>query len=110
VWKLRVEDEEGLSISLPLSPATEPRPQPWIVHLLQVNTMNFCTFSLCPVLPSHATGGAEVFVAVPNTLDSEAVSQALNRHVASCFLTLGYLGRHLPAPLAESRTHRQTRR
>lgn len=36
--------------------------------MLEVNTMNFCSFSHCPLSPS------ETLVAVPNTLASEAVS------------------------------------
>lgn len=88
VWKLPVEDESALSSTLPLDVAAEPRPKPWMLHLLEVNTMNFCSFASCPIAPvavptASATlapsskqtpvPGSELLVAVPNTLASEAV-------------------------------------
>ncbi|KAG8161025.1 hypothetical protein KVR01_009289 [Diaporthe batatas] len=88
VWKMTLEDEPALSSTLPLDVATEPRPKPWMLHLLQVNTMNFCAFACCATAPftlptASATPpsssentpdpGSELFVAVPNTLASEAV-------------------------------------
>ncbi|KAJ4411664.1 Astra associated protein 1 Asa1 [Neurospora sp. IMI 360204] len=88
VWKLTGDDEARMSTTLPLDPCTEPRPKPWILHLLEVNTMNFCSFSYCPVpvpvLPGQQEGqsqdtaeesksGSELLIAVPNTLASEAI-------------------------------------
>ncbi|KAK3935660.1 ASTRA-associated protein 1 [Diplogelasinospora grovesii] len=75
VWKLTADDEASLSTTLPLDPSPEPRPQPWILHLLEVNTMNFCSFSFCPAPPdpNSTTSSDEVSVAVPNTLASEAI-------------------------------------
>lgn len=89
VWKLTGDDETRMSTTLPLDPCTEPRPKPWMVHLLEVNTMNFCSFSYCPVpvpvLPGQKEGQSqdtakeeskpesELLIAVPNTLASEAV-------------------------------------
>lgn len=88
VWKLTLDDESGLSSTLPLDPLTEPRPKPWMLHLLEVNTMNFCSFASCPTSPSEvpaapstpassseqpATPDSELLLAVPNTLASEAV-------------------------------------
>lgn len=80
VWRVREEDEERLSVSLPLEDTPTPRPQPWVLHLLEVNTMNFCSFAAC--LGDLEQGSsieasspkAEIFLAVPNTLASEAVS------------------------------------
>ena len=74
VWKLAADDEIPLSTKLPLDPSPEPRPQPWILHMLEVNTMNFCSFSHCPASPGSSTASSEILVAVPNTLASEAVS------------------------------------
>ncbi|KAL7944298.1 WD40-repeat-containing domain protein [Trichoderma barbatum] len=78
VWKIREEDEDRLSVSLPLEDTPTPRPQPWVLHLLEVNTMNFCSFAAC--LSDVAQGSleaaaptAEVMIAVPNTLASEAI-------------------------------------
>ncbi|KAK3318215.1 WD40-repeat-containing domain protein [Apodospora peruviana] len=67
VWKLDGEDETQMSTVLPLDPSTEPRPQPWILHMLEVNTMNFCSFAHC------AISRDEILIAVPNTLASEAI-------------------------------------
>ncbi|KAK4159253.1 WD40-repeat-containing domain protein [Cladorrhinum sp. PSN259] len=69
VWKLAKDDEAQLSTTLPLDPCGSPRPQPWILHMLEVNTMNFCSFSYCPA----STDLSEILVAVPNTLASEAI-------------------------------------
>ncbi|KAK3324368.1 WD40-repeat-containing domain protein [Cercophora scortea] len=74
VWKFGVDDEARLSTTLPLDPSTETRPQPWLLHVLEVNTMNFCSFSHCPVSPSSdSSTTSELLVAVPNTLASEAI-------------------------------------
>lgn len=79
VWRIREEDEERLSVSLPLEDTPTPRPQPWVLHLLEVNTMNFCSFAACLGDPKQGTSieasssAAEVVLAVPNTLASEAI-------------------------------------
>lgn len=81
VWKLTAKDETVLSTILPLDPAPEPRTKPWLVHVLEVNTMNFCSFASGPASPpanksgvgSPASYGLELLIAVPNTLASEAV-------------------------------------
>ncbi|KAH6610120.1 astra-associated 1 [Trichoderma cornu-damae] len=78
VWRVREEDEGRLSVSLPLEDAPTPRPQPWALHLLEVNTMNFCSFAACLSDPEQGSVEAgsptsEVVLAVPNTLASEAI-------------------------------------
>ncbi|KAK7955798.1 WD40-repeat-containing domain protein [Apiospora aurea] len=71
IWKLAEEDEASLSTTLPLDPSSAPRPQPWILYILPVNSMNFCSFGFCP---ADADGTAEeLLIAVPNTLASESV-------------------------------------
>lgn len=79
MWKLAREDEERLSSVAPIElSGTEP-PQPWVVHILEVNTMNFCAFAACPSSPSEEDYSSSlntadaILVAVPNTLASEAV-------------------------------------
>lgn len=68
VWKLSAEDEAVMSTTLPLGRAAGPRTKPWMLHLLEVNTMNFCSFAgLSDPLESA------LLIAVPNTLASEAV-------------------------------------
>ena len=63
-----------MSTVLPLDPSKESRPHPWILHMLEVNTMNFCSFSYCPASPDSTFVPHEILIAVPNTLASEAVS------------------------------------
>ena len=75
VWKLGIEDEDRLSTTPPLDPSSETRPQPWILYMLEINTMNFCSFSSCATSPyTSLETSSEMLVAVPNTLASEAVS------------------------------------
>lgn len=70
-----MDDEVNLSTTLPLEEVAVPRPQPWVLHLLEVNTMNFCSFAACALDKSTSFDkAAEIMVAVPNTLASEAVS------------------------------------
>lgn len=74
VWQLAERDEPAMSTALPLEQSAEPRPQPWMLHLLEVNTMNFCAFAACPGLSGDSPEKPELLVAVPDTLSSEAVS------------------------------------
>ncbi|PBP20638.1 WD domain-containing protein [Diplocarpon rosae] len=69
VWKLSEEEEESMSKILPVDRPPTPRKQPWLLHLLHVNTMNFCSFAQCPSAPPSE----ELLIAVPNTLSSETV-------------------------------------
>lgn len=82
VWKLSAADEAALSTTLPLSPTAQPRTKPWMLHLLEVNTMNFCSFASTPASapgfasdPSATAPSADsgLLIAVPNTLASEAI-------------------------------------
>ncbi|KAI1090276.1 WD40 repeat-like protein [Rostrohypoxylon terebratum] len=71
VWKLGRQDETTLSTALPLDESTPERSQPWILYILEVNALNFCSFACCP--PKAHTTQDDLLVAVPNTLESEAV-------------------------------------
>ncbi|PHH72627.1 hypothetical protein CDD80_4407 [Ophiocordyceps camponoti-rufipedis] len=77
VWKLSASDEEGLSSVLPVEPVVEARRQPWILHLVEVNALNFCAFAACARRPDGTLSGpdasSELLLAVPNALASEAV-------------------------------------
>ncbi|KAI0429540.1 WD repeat-containing protein [Xylaria sp. FL1042] len=74
VWKITAADEEKLSTDLPLDDSAPERPQPWILHILEINTMNFCSFAQCPPKPgSHVAVSDELLISVPNTLATEAV-------------------------------------
>ncbi|KAI6782768.1 ASTRA-associated protein-like protein [Emericellopsis cladophorae] len=76
VWKLAREDEGNMSTALPLEEGVQ-RPQPWILHLLEVNTMNFCAFASCPAVPTTSgpsiSSVDETLIAVPNTILSDAI-------------------------------------
>ncbi|OHF02230.1 WD repeat domain-containing protein [Colletotrichum orchidophilum] len=73
VWQLGLKDESHLSKKLPLDETPEPRPQPWLLHLIDVNTMNFCSFASCAPLPGDATESSSLLLAVPSTRASESV-------------------------------------
>ncbi|KAK6224182.1 Astra associated protein 1 Asa1 [Pestalotiopsis sp. IQ-011] len=71
VWNISENNESRMSTTLPLDPVPEERPQPWILHILEVNTMNFCSFGRCSASPGEGTD--DILIAVPNTLASESV-------------------------------------
>ncbi|EEU38964.1 uncharacterized protein NECHADRAFT_43580 [Fusarium vanettenii 77-13-4] len=73
VWKLGEADEERLSKALPVEDVAEPRAQPWMLHLLEVNTLNFCAFAATSTAPGSFDAASEIFIAVPNTLASDAI-------------------------------------
>ncbi|KAI9649685.1 Astra associated protein 1 Asa1 [Ciborinia camelliae] len=78
----------------PVDTISEERRKPWILHMLDVNTMNFCGFALCSLDVEIKSGGhgdngkdegdeegrgkegerkEESLIAVPNTLTSESI-------------------------------------
>ncbi|KAH6994188.1 WD40-repeat-containing domain protein [Fusarium venenatum] len=73
VWKLGEAAEEHLSTALPVENVPTPRAQPWILHLLEVNTLNFCAFAFCSSVPGPVDEASEALIAVPNTLNSDAI-------------------------------------
>lgn len=77
VWKLGEADEDHLSTALPVEDVPTPRAQPWVLHLLEVNTLNFCAFAICSSIPGLVDNASEVLIAVPNTLNSDAVRTKL---------------------------------
>ncbi|CDM30858.1 hypothetical protein DTO013E5_496 [Penicillium roqueforti] len=84
VWKLRPEDESFLDKTLPVDVAESAQPenksQPWLLHSLPVNALNFCAFSIAfvnadglPGAPSKSGKPENTLFAVPNALDSGGV-------------------------------------
>ncbi|KAI9694085.1 MAG: Guanine nucleotide binding protein (G protein), beta polypeptide 1-like [Bathelium mastoideum] len=80
VWQLRAIDEETLEKKLPVDGACDEQKQPWVLHCLTVNTINFCAFSACsnhgelsvPASPGTAGSRAEtLFIAVPAVKDGQ---------------------------------------
>ena len=73
VWQLGITDETTLEKTMPIEDAQSTRVQPWILHILTVNALNFCSFSICRVVPKSRQKAQSVLIAVPNTVDSEGV-------------------------------------
>ena len=84
VWQLRDEDEIEMDRSLPVDGVIDKNRQPWLLHAMPVNALNFCPFAMCydgmPQAPSTAEVVEEpkfarpVLFAVPNAIDSGGVS------------------------------------
>jgi hypothetical protein len=62
-----------MSTVLPVDTPPEPRKQPWLLNVLEVNTMNFCSFAQSEVPSSGNDSSQELLIAVPNTMGSETV-------------------------------------
>ncbi|KAA8652449.1 hypothetical protein EYZ11_005078 [Aspergillus tanneri] len=94
VWKFRPQDEDILSKTLPVDTGEKwSGNQPWMVHSLHVNALNFCAFAMLFVggglektpntdadavtdmrsSPLEETKKSSVLIAVPNALDSGAI-------------------------------------
>ncbi|KAI9928368.1 ASTRA complex subunit [Aspergillus wentii] len=99
VWRFRVQDEEILDKILPVDMDEasqvkgQSQSQPWLLHSLPVNALNFCAFSMLFIRKSaNIEDGQEsqqqqpepdaaaenkpespVLIAVPNALDSGAI-------------------------------------
>lgn len=84
MWKIRSEDESLLDKTLPVdaSEAAQAgcKPQPWLLHSLPVNALNFCAFSMTFVnsdgtsgVSSQDTKPESTLFAVPNALDSGGI-------------------------------------
>ncbi|KAH4932604.1 hypothetical protein HBI65_211170 [Parastagonospora nodorum] len=77
IWQLRASDEPTFSTVLPAEDATTPRPKPWLLYTLPVNTLNFCAFSLCSSSahdgPNKVVGTSSdaMLVATPSTDDKK---------------------------------------
>ena len=56
MWQLREEDEPGFSTVLPIDDALSERKQPWLLHTLAVNALNFCSFAITTASPMDRSG------------------------------------------------------
>ena len=89
VWQLSLQDETAMDKMLPIDAALTASKQPWLLHALTVNTLNFCAFAMCrdgmPQMTSSvkALNGKDaaypILIAVPNTVDSGGVRSPLFR-------------------------------
>ena len=83
VWQLNPGDESAMDKTLPVDAAPTSRKQPWLLHALPVNTLNFCAFAMCrdgmPQVLSSVKAlqdnnvPSPILIAVPNTVDSGGV-------------------------------------
>ncbi|KAK7712301.1 Astra associated protein 1 Asa1 [Botryosphaeria dothidea] len=76
VWQLRPAEEKDFSTVLPVKDTTTEPKQPWLLHSLQVNTLNFCSFAICSELPTSPSASGEatlppILIAVPGVKDDE---------------------------------------
>ncbi|KIW90754.1 uncharacterized protein Z519_08537 [Cladophialophora bantiana CBS 173.52] len=79
IWQLRQEDLAGLSTRLPAdsdgSASSPDQLQPWLLHSMSVNALNFCAFSMCdqdPQQPASEEASPQL-IASPNGLDSGGI-------------------------------------
>ena len=82
MWQLGDIDENAVDKILPVDASSVLAKQPWILHVLTVNALNFCSFAMCvdgmPQLDSSGMITSKyapkpILVAVPNTVDSGGV-------------------------------------
>ncbi|KAK4936376.1 Astra associated protein 1 Asa1, partial [Elasticomyces elasticus] len=79
VWQLPVADEVCFSTVLPIDDTTSHRKQPWLLHCLIVNALNFCPFATCTTDPDATKGAPSsteeadgtILIAVPGTQDAQ---------------------------------------
>ncbi|KAL8645019.1 MAG: hypothetical protein Q9210_006947 [Variospora velana] len=83
VWHLGIENEGGMAKMLPVDKPSITSPHPWLLHILTVNTLNFCSFAMClDGIPQPYTAHMAIkakshpppiLIAVPNTIDSGGI-------------------------------------
>lgn len=84
VWQIGSMDEDAMDRTLPVDATNDTSPKsPWILHMLTVNTLNFCSFAMCyEEMPQNSSDAMTVrdkyahkpiLIAVPNTVDSGCV-------------------------------------
>ena len=91
VWQLGLAEEPAMDTTLPIDTASGSGKQPWLLHALTVNTLNFCAFAMCrdgmPQAPSPVKAlqskdaPCPILIAVPNTTDSGGVQTSPVMHL-----------------------------
>jgi ASTRA-associated protein 1 len=78
VWQIKDSDIENLSSVLPAEESTDTRRQPWLLHSLLVNALNFCAFAMTSTTTKDKTetqhyddDSEAILLAVPGTRDTE---------------------------------------
>ncbi len=83
MWQLGAFEENAMSTVLPVDAPAASTIQPWLLHMLTVNTLNFCSFAMCfdgmpqpvfsrPVVEDKSMP-KPILLAVPNTVDSGGI-------------------------------------
>jgi hypothetical protein len=92
VWQLGPSEELGMDTLLPVEDLEVHRRQPWLLHMLAVNALNFCSFACCEdeapdIAQNQSRASSEelraILVAVPSAMDSDGVSRRFHRDVRS---------------------------
>ena len=66
IWQLTKDDETKFSTILPIEDAASERTQPWLLHALAVNALNFCSFAM---VVEPAVESDNILVATPGVQD-----------------------------------------
>lgn len=94
VWSITAQDEidTGLSIELPVEGADKQRKSPWLLHTVDVNTLNFCAFASCIRVdgPVKAADITRDLGTVPSGATTEAMHD--QKHKATDHLLLAVPG------------------
>ena len=75
MWQLQEKDESALSTIMPIEDTGTERKQPWLLHSLAVNALNFCSFAMCyihSIIDFKAEGSSSsntILVATPGVQD-----------------------------------------
>ncbi|KXT03350.1 hypothetical protein AC578_3959 [Pseudocercospora eumusae] len=70
VWQLRETDEPSFSNILPIEDSSSERKEPWLLHTLQVNALNFCSFTMCHAIPASGDLPSDgIFIGTPGVQD-----------------------------------------
>jgi ASTRA-associated protein 1 len=79
VWQIPTSSDSTFSTVLPAEDVSTPRKQPWLLHSLTVNALNFCSFSTCAADPSDSSSSPpdSILVAVPGTREGHVDIHAL---------------------------------
>jgi WD40 repeat protein len=73
---LREADEKTFSKVLPIDDATTERKQPWLLHSLDINALNFCSFAMCH-MPSSPPSPTEDNTAPPTDSKQRSILVAV---------------------------------
>ncbi|KAK6356538.1 ASTRA complex subunit [Orbilia javanica] len=94
VWQVRPEDEPSLDTRLPATSSSEHHRPPWLLHALDVNALNFCSFAICPGPSGNLDSPAsrQLLLAVPSSKDPNAIDIY---HLPSQTRSHAAVGQHL---------------